>query len=106
MRFIETHVFSRELLELLPDDDDYRALQIALLLRPDTGDLIRGTGGLRKMRFPLPGRGKRGGLRVIYYWDKPGDRIFMLLIYRKSRQEDLTPAQRKILRKVVEENLR
>ena len=105
MRFIETHVFTRELLELLPDDDDYRALQIALLLRPDAGDLIRGTGGLRKMRFPLPGRGKRGGLRVIYYWDKPRDRIFMLLIYKKSRQEDLTPAQRKILRKVVEENL-
>jgi mRNA-degrading endonuclease RelE of RelBE toxin-antitoxin system len=106
MRFIETHVFTRELLELLSDDDDYRALQIGLLLRPDAGDLIRGTGGLRKLRFPLPGRGKRGGVRVIYYLDKPRDRIFMLLIYKKSRQEDLTPAQRKILRKVVEENLR
>lgn len=87
-------------------DDDYRALQSALLLRPETGDLIRGGGGLRKVHWGLPGTGKRGGLRLIYYWQKAEDRISMLLVYRKSRQEDLTPQQLRILRKLVKESFK
>jgi hypothetical protein len=87
-------------------DDDYRELQFALLLRPEAGDLIRGGGGLRKVRWGLPGTGKRGGLRLIYYWRKAEDHIYMLLLYRKSRQEDLTPQQLRILRKLVKENLK
>ena len=66
MIFIETSVFTREIKDLLPDEE-YRMLQTALMFRPDAGDIIRGGGGLRKVRWNLPGRGKRGALRVIYY---------------------------------------
>jgi len=105
MLFVETPIFTRELLDLM-SDDDYRALQSALLLRPEAGALIPGGGGLRKLRWGLPGTGKRGGLRLIYYWQKAEDRIYMLLVYRKSRQEDLTRQQLTVLRKLVKENLK
>jgi mRNA-degrading endonuclease RelE of RelBE toxin-antitoxin system len=101
MIFIETWVFTKEIKELLPDAD-YRMLQTALMYRPDAGDVIRGGGGLRKVRWSLPGRGKRGALRVIYYWDPP-DTIYMLLPYRKTEQDDLTPEQMKFLRALVKE---
>jgi mRNA-degrading endonuclease RelE of RelBE toxin-antitoxin system len=101
VEFIETPVFTKEITRLLPEDS-YRRLQFALFLRPDAGDLIRSSGGLRKIRWEIPGRGKRGGLRVIYYWDAP-NRIFMLLPYRKNEQENLTPEQLKRLRVVVRE---
>ncbi len=87
-------------------EDDYRALQSALLLRPAAGDVIRGSGGLRKLRWGFVGAGKRGGLRVIYYWHRTEECIYMLLIYRKSRQEDLTQEQLRILRKLVKEDLK
>lgn len=80
-------------------------LQTALMLRPDAGRLIRGSGGLRKVRWNLPGGGKRGGLRVIYYWDPP-DTIYLLLPFRKSEQDDLTSDQLGVLRKLVKEWLR
>ena len=73
-----------------------------LMLRPEAGALIRGSGGLRKVRWNLPGKGKRGALRVIYYWDRP-DTIFMLLAYRKNEQENLTPDQIKLLGALVKE---
>jgi mRNA-degrading endonuclease RelE of RelBE toxin-antitoxin system len=101
MIFVETSVFTREIKTLLPDED-YRMLQTALMFRPDAGDIIRGGGGLRKVRWYLPGRGKRGALRVIYYWDSP-DTIYMLLPYKKTDQDDLTPEQLKFLRALVEE---
>lgn len=69
MRFVETPVFTRELTELL-NEEDYRALQLALVFRPEQGKLIPETGGLRKLRWASGARGKRGGCRVIYYWDK------------------------------------
>jgi len=103
MLFIETSIFTKEIQQLLPDDH-YRMLQTALMLRPDAGSLIRGTGGLRKIRWNLPGTGKRGALRVIYYWSPP-DTIFMLFPYRKTAQADLTPEQLKILRRMVKELL-
>ena len=103
MLFIETSIFTKEIQLLLPDDS-YRMLQSALMLRPDAGSLIRGSGGLRKIRWNLPGSGKRGALRVIYYWDPP-DIIFMLFPYRKSAQEDLTTDQLKLLRGMVKELL-
>ena len=101
MIFIETSVFTNEIRRLLPDES-YRRLQTAIVLRPDAGDLIRSSGGLRKLRWNLPGQGKRGALRVIYYWDPP-DTIFMLFPYRKSEQEDLTPEQLRLLRALVKE---
>ena|SRR5919106_346582 len=105
MIFVETPIFTREVRDLL-SDDDYRNLQCALLLRPEAGPIIRGSGGLRKVRWTLGARGKRGGLRVIYYWDKPKEYIYMLLVYPKSRQEDLTREQLRTLRKLVKENMK
>ena len=83
-------------------DEDYRLLQLALLLKPDKGAIIRGGGGVRKMRWSLPGQGKRGGARVIYYWSPRHAAIIMLWMYRKNEQEDLTKDQLKRLRQVVE----
>ena len=105
MRFVETPVFTRALLDLL-SDDEYRSLQLALMLRPDAGDLIPGSGGLRKFRWSLSGKGKRGGTRLIYYWQRGGEVIYMLYIYAKSRQVDLTREQMKTLSKLVKENLK
>lgn len=105
MRFIETPIFTRDVVELLPDDE-YRSLQLALTLRPEAGALIRGARGLRKLRWSLPGRGKRGGVRVIYYWVIAEDVIFMLTIYPKSEQDDLTPQQLKVLRRLVQEEFK
>ncbi len=105
MRFVETPVFTRDVHGLMPDDE-YRALQLALLLRPEQGVVILGGGGLRKLRWGLKERGKRGGVRVIYSWDKPNSTIYMLLMYPKSRQEDLTSEQLTIMRKLVREELK
>ena len=103
MVFIETSIFTKEIQHLI-SDDNYRMLQSALMLRPDAGKLIRGSGGLRKIRWNLPGIGKRGALRIIYYWNPP-DTIFMLFPYRKTEQEDLTSDQLKLLHKLVKEFL-
>ncbi len=102
MIIIETSIFTRQVQALL-DDDDYRRLQTILVIRPDAGDLIPGGGGLRKIRWGTQGRGKRGGLRVIYYWAVRQDRILMLLMYAKNVQDDLTAEQLKVLRAIIEE---
>ena len=103
MHFIETTIFTKEI-QRLTTDDNYRMLQTALMLRPDAGSLIKGSGGLRKIRWNLPGQGKRGALRVIYFWNAP-DTIFLLFPYRKNEQEDLTTDQLKLLRELVKEFL-
>jgi hypothetical protein len=102
MRFIETPVFTRVVVDSF-DDEAYRALQLALLLRPELGALIRNSGGLRKLRWSLKGGGKRGGARVIYFWDEPSETFYMLYAYAKAEQEDLTAQQLKILRRLVRE---
>ncbi len=102
MRFVETPVFTAAVTSLL-SDEEYRQLQLALLIRPEQGVLIRGSGGLRKLRWGARGRGKRGGVRVIYYWH-PGEQfLYMLLTYAKSEQDDLTPAQLRVLRRLMQE---
>ncbi|MFC1859688.1 hypothetical protein ACFL9U_16915 [Thermodesulfobacteriota bacterium] len=105
MLFIETPIFTKLVTDLIPDDE-YRKIQLALVLRPEAGKIIRGSGGLRKIRWKSGGSGKQGGLRLIYFWDVPQDRIYMLLIYKKSKQEDLTQNQLKILRNLVKELLK
>ena len=105
MRFVETPVFTRTVTALL-DEEQYRALQLALALRPEQGDLIRGSGGLRKLRWGLAGRGKRGGARVIYYWDAPTETFYMLYAYTTQEQGDLTPHQVKVLRRLVREEFK
>jgi mRNA-degrading endonuclease RelE of RelBE toxin-antitoxin system len=102
---VETSVFTRQLRALLPDEE-YRKLQAALVGKPTLGPLIRGSGGLRKLRWALPGRGKRGGVRVIYFWAVRHDQLLMLLMYPKSERDDLSPSQLKLLRKLVEEEYR
>ena len=104
MIFVKTPIFTREIVTLLPDEV-YRSMQLALLFRPESGEIIQHSGGLRKLRWKLPHAGKQSGLRVIYYWDKPAEAIYMLWVYRKSRQEDLTPRQCKVLGKLVKEFL-
>ena len=102
MEFIETPVSTKLVLDLL-DDEEYRELQNVLLLDPAYGDLIRGGGGIRKMRFAIEGRGKSGGVRTIYYWAKPGDQIYLLLIYPKSKKDTLSVKETEILRAYVKE---
>jgi len=82
-------------------DDEYRLLQAELVRDPKAGATIRGTGGLRKVRWSAPGRGKRGGVRVIYFWAAKRQILLMLLIYGKNEQDDLTAEQRRLLRQAV-----
>ena len=98
--FLETPVFTRQIKELV-GDDQYRELQLRLVAYPDAGDLIPRSGGLRKIRMGVSGRGRRGGARVIYYWATAKDQIYMLLAYAKNVQDDLTEDQLKTLRALV-----
>jgi mRNA-degrading endonuclease RelE of RelBE toxin-antitoxin system len=102
MRFLETPIFTRAIESLL-SDDDYRSFQIAMVLRPRLGPVIPGSGGLRKVRWSSRGKGKRGGSRVIYYWDQQSDTFYMLYAYGKSEREDLTVEQLRMLRRLVRE---
>ena len=102
MIIVETHIFTRQVLLLLKDDE-YRLLQSVLANRPDAGVVIPSSGGLRKMRWGMAERGKRGGVRVIYYWAVKQERILMLLIYPKNVKDDMTQEQLKILRIIVKE---
>jgi mRNA-degrading endonuclease RelE of RelBE toxin-antitoxin system len=104
MVFIETPVFTADVKSLLPDDS-YAQLQRELIARPTAGDLIPGTGGLRKIRWRLPRHGKRGGARVIYYWRAPHSQILLLAIYGKGVKDDLTADEKKQMRRMVEMQL-
>ncbi|MEW8441534.1 MAG: type II toxin-antitoxin system RelE/ParE family toxin [Candidatus Thiodiazotropha taylori] len=101
MIIIETSVFTKLIKELL-EDDEYRELQEALVNRPDLGDLIRGSGGIRKVRWSLKGTGKSGGVRVIYFWVVDDHHIRMLYVYPKGNQANLTKEQVAQLKAIVE----
>ncbi len=100
MEFVETSIFTRQITALV-DDDTYRELQVQLALDPTIGPVIRGTGGLRKVRIAARGKGKRGGARVIYFRLAQRSKIAMLLAYGKDEQDDLTTDQRTALRNIV-----
>ncbi|MCI0577227.1 MAG: type II toxin-antitoxin system RelE/ParE family toxin [Chloroflexi bacterium] len=102
MVIVETSVFTKQVQKFL-SDEAYRQLQSDLANRPDIGSIIPGSGGLRKVRWGYHGQGKRGGVRVIYYWAVRQERLLMLLMYPKNVQGNLSPAQLKALRKIVED---
>lgn len=103
VEFVETPIFTKQITRLL-DDACYRRLQVTLALQPNSGDVIRGGGGLRKIRWSARGRGKRGGIRVIYYRIEE-NQIYMLFAYQKNQQEDLTVEQLKVLSALIAEEL-
>ena len=102
VEFIETPTFSRMVTTLLCDDE-YRHLQNELVEDPERGDLIKGGGGIRKLRYAVRGRGKSSGVRVIYYWIKESHQIYMLVVYPKSKKDDLTDKETAILHEFVKE---
>ena len=101
MVIIETQIFTKQIKKLM-GDDDYLLLQETLVNRPDMGSIIKNSGGLRKVRWSLDGRGKSGGARVIYYWMTADEQIYMLLAYPKNEQENLTDEQLNMLKRIVE----
>ena len=102
MEFIETPVFTKSIMALL-SDDEYAGLQKLLIENPEKGDLIRGGGGVRKLRYGRAGVGKSGGIRVVYYWISEDHQIYMLLAYPKSKKDSLTPDEIALLRHLVKE---
>jgi len=99
--FIETDVFS-ELSKEIWDDDEFGRFQAFLRRNPEAGKTVAGTGGMRKVRWAGSGRGKRGGARVIYYFERKRDQIWLFLIYLKARKDELTAREKATLRAVLE----
>jgi hypothetical protein len=102
--FLESSNFTADVAKFL-DDEAYSAFQVRLMEQPDAGAVIPGCGGLRKVRLGDPRRrkGKRGGARVIYLHVPETDWIFLLDIYGKEEKDDLSPAEKKLLRQLAEE---
>jgi hypothetical protein len=104
--FVELPAFERHRQNCL-DDEAFRKLQMMLLRDPVAGDVIAGTGGLRKVRFAdsLRGKGKRGGLRVIYYWRLVGNQFWLFTLYGKDEMDDLSAREARILKTLLEREL-
>ena len=104
--FVELPAFAKYRADYL-DDAGFSALQQSLLKNPVAGDVIEGTGGLRKLRHGdlRRGKGKRGGLRVIYYWWDGGPQFWLFTLYDKDEMADLTPAECKALKHLLKTEL-
>lgn len=102
MVFIETATFTSQITKLASDEEQ-REFQNVLVANPDAGDLIRGGGGIRKVRMAIRGRGKSGGARVIYFWRRAHDQIYLLVAYAKAAKTDLSPREQVILRDIVKD---
>jgi len=103
MEFIEAPAFTRYLSRYLTDDE-YRRLQNHLAGNPDSGDVMPGSGGFRKLRWrdPRRGKGRRGGLRIIYYYFPAEQQIWLMTLYDKNEAADLTPKEMKALKNAIE----
>jgi len=99
--FVESNNFEKYRADYL-SDDEYRKLQLELLKNPQTGKVIQGSGGLRKIRVASKGKGKRGGNRVIYYYFDIFKRFYLLTIYAKNEMTDLTSDQKRQLKTFME----
>jgi len=106
MEFIEAPAFTRYVSEYLTDDE-YRELQNQLANNPALGDLMPGTGGFRKLRWadPRRGKGRRGGLRIIYYYFSADQQIWLMTLYDKDEASDLTPKEKKALKIAIDAEL-
>jgi hypothetical protein len=104
--FVELPAFSRYRADYL-DDEDFRELQTAMMKNPESGDVIEGTGGLRKLRHAdvRRGKGKRGGLRVIYYWWDGANQFWLFTLYDKDEMTDLNPDEKKALKHMLKTEL-
>ena len=107
MEFLEAPAFTRYVSRYL-SDDEYRKLQNRLATTPELGDVMPGTGGFRKLRWadPRRGKGRRGGLRVIYYYFRREQQIWLMTLYDKDEASDLTPDEKQTLRNAIEVELR
>ncbi len=101
MRIIETPSFTKRVQKIL-SEEEYRLFQIKLIGDPDAGNIIQGSGGIRKIRWSGSGRGKRGGSRILYYWYNKQGLLLMLFIFKKNEKDDLTKTQLKTLKTIVE----
>lgn len=106
MEFLETPVFTRHVHSYL-SDNEYRRLQHFLAERPEAGDVMPGTGGFRKIRWgdERRGKGRRGGLRIIYYWLAGDQQIWLFTLFGKNEAADLTPAEKRQLRTAIDAEL-
>jgi len=104
--FVELPPFERNRQDYL-SDENFHEFQKVLMQNPEAGDVIEGTGGLRKIRYTdeKRGKGKRGGLRVIYYWWVSGQQFWLFTLYNKNEMDDLTSEQRKILKDLLKHEL-
>lgn len=104
--FVELPAFQRHRADYL-DDEGFRLLQRELLANPEQGDMIEGTGGLRKLRQadPKRGKGKRGGLRVIYFWWESGRQFWLFTLYDKDEMTDLGTKEKAVLRQLLKNEL-
>jgi hypothetical protein len=100
--FVELPAFSRHRSDYM-NDEAFRALQTTLMLSPNAGDMIEGTGGLRKLRFAdaSRGKGKRGGLRIIYFWWEAGKQFWLFTLYDKDEMSDLSTKDKKALKEMI-----
>lgn len=100
--FIETQFFTKAIDRYL-DDDRYRELQNHLVRHPESGKVVPGTGGVRKIRWAAEGRGKRGGLRIIYYLRLGNGHIWMLTVYGKNVSENIPAHVLKSIREAIDD---
>ena len=98
MEIAETSIFTKEITRILTDDE-YKEFQNFLVANPKAGAVIKGSGGLRKVRWKVKRSGKSGGIRTIYYYYQKESLLLMIYVYEKSKTEDLTPKQIEMLRK-------
>ena len=99
--FIETTIFTRQWVELGLSEEDLRLLQNRILENPKTGDVIPGTGGVRKVRIAFPGRGKSGSGRVCYIDFAVYEVVYLMAVYGKGKKENLTAEEKNSLKKLV-----